>query len=40
MIVLLHLRLHSALGFMLRRLQPARDNDDQIMLVWHSRPRL
>src|SRR6184192_1513173 len=40
MIVLLDLGLHASLGFVFRRLQPAGDNDDQIMLVWHSRPRL
>src|SRR5205085_7382497 len=40
MVVLLDLRLHSALRFVLCRLQPTGHDDDQIMLVWHSRPRL
>ena len=40
MVVLLDLGLHPALGLVLRRLHPCGDDDNQIMLVWHSRPRL
>ena len=40
MVVLLDLGLHPSLGFVFRQLHPCGDDDNQIMLVWHSRPRL